>query len=949
MSGLIGSLTADQQIELIYVGYFNGAADGGGFAFWEQQYATATSSGGESPAIALSNIANSFIHQMETLELYPILSTNLTYPVTDPFAQGELSSLINSIYINVFGHAADPGGATYWAGQLESGAVPLGKAILAIANGALGGDAIILQNKITAADFFTLQTSAAGLGLTAPLTSAFFGESHAVLQGIDSTALNDASVADAEAATMAFIASSITPPAPPGPSTFTLTTAIDNIMSANAQDAVAGTLTGTNATSTLNPGDQMAMAGGTIEITDTNPAATSILAAVDITGSFKFLVHDLAAAQSYDFTGLGETTVASSNSLFSCEFTNLANGAAVIASGGGTAATANVSFTMAATNAAVSEGVDGGISGVTISNEGSAGGDAAPTSATITSTGVANGSAVHPDTFVLTDGAQASVAALTVNATCNLVASLTAGDFSSAGVALTVAGAASSVTLELPAGTWKSIDAAGLTAGGVTVNCDAYLVSFVGGGGGDNNLTSPGGAPGTAISLAATAINGGDGLGNVLASNLVDSSNKGIFTNWQILDVTNQGGVTLDAGTMPNEAVSGLQFSGDDVTLETALNLAPAITVTQSGSGIFDLGQTITHSSSSGDMSALVLNNTSTMGVANFFGIFTATGDVSDTISSLAATDADANVISQILMTDNHLTTVTINGAAQLFLGGDTGASNGDAIATNTGLAAAGSATTTASSLSLIDASTTSGGVLIYAGASTTPSANNTITYTGLTIKGGSGADFIENDANGGTVIDGNGSDIVVLGGSGITATLGTGPNNVYIGLSSLGTTETAGSALGASLTFANAATAHLVLYSGAELGSVAGPSPNTNLGQNAFNSANINGATTGTLIEFSTFVGDSIQNAQPVADGVASLDAKISQVAAWVATTNTITGKGVGFFTFGADEYLVAVSTPGEANTSASDYVVHLVGVNNLIHPQLFNGFSSGTLVQLA
>ena len=84
---------------------------------------------------------------------------------------------------------------------------------------------------------------------------------------------------------------------------------------------------------------------------------------------------------------------------------------------------------------------------------------------------------------------------------------------------------------------------------------------------------------------------------------------------------------------------------------------------------------------------------------------------------------------------------------------------------------AAPAGTTIHSSLKLIDASATTGGVQIGAGATNTSGAGNfidgeslnadvTITYTGLTIKGGSGTDSIENDAKKGIVIDGNGNRI---------------------------------------------------------------------------------------------------------------------------------------------------------------------------------------------
>jgi hypothetical protein len=83
------------------------------------------------------------------------------------------------------------------------------------------------------------------------------------------------------------------------------------------------------------------------------------------------------------------------------------------------------------------------------------------------------------------------------------------------------------------------------------------------------------------------------------------------------------------------------------------------------------------------------------------------------------------------------------------------------------------SATGTSSSLKLIDASATTGGVEIYSGATNAGgdgayvvnvTLTETITYTGLTIKGGSGNDIIENDAKNGIVTDRNGTDTVILG-----------------------------------------------------------------------------------------------------------------------------------------------------------------------------------------
>src|SRR5580658_1358049 len=148
-AGVTTNLSLSQQLELIYVGYFNRAADGPGLAFWTAQDAQAMAAG-QNAAVALTNIADSFTPQPETLALYPFLA-NVGTNLTTPTAQAGLATFIASVYENMFDRAADTNGAAYWVGQITSGAVGLGAAVLDIANGALGNDSIELQNKITVA------------------------------------------------------------------------------------------------------------------------------------------------------------------------------------------------------------------------------------------------------------------------------------------------------------------------------------------------------------------------------------------------------------------------------------------------------------------------------------------------------------------------------------------------------------------------------------------------------------------------------------------------------------------------------------------------------------------------------------------------------------------------------------------------------------------------------
>jgi hypothetical protein len=128
--------------------------------------------------------------------------------LSTPASQTQLNNFVDAVYANLFDRAADTAGAAYWVGQLTTGAVGLGAATLAIANGATGTDAIEVQNKITVAADFTSRTAAAGLGETSPLSSSFLAAAKSVLSSVDGKSLDDASVTAGENATTAFINSS---------------------------------------------------------------------------------------------------------------------------------------------------------------------------------------------------------------------------------------------------------------------------------------------------------------------------------------------------------------------------------------------------------------------------------------------------------------------------------------------------------------------------------------------------------------------------------------------------------------------------------------------------------------------------------------------------------------------------------------------------------------------
>jgi hypothetical protein len=120
------------DIEKLYVIFFNRPADTSGFLYWHD---VAVNNGGNFNAIA-----QTFAQSQEFLDLY---------------AGHDTAGLVNRAYISLFSHNADPSGLQYWTNAINSGQVNLGDAVMAIANGARGQDYRTLELKTWAAGAFT--------------------------------------------------------------------------------------------------------------------------------------------------------------------------------------------------------------------------------------------------------------------------------------------------------------------------------------------------------------------------------------------------------------------------------------------------------------------------------------------------------------------------------------------------------------------------------------------------------------------------------------------------------------------------------------------------------------------------------------------------------------------------------------------------------------------------
>ncbi|MFZ6756050.1 DUF4214 domain-containing protein [Undibacterium sp. Ji50W] len=121
-------MTTANDIQNLYIAYFNRPADVAGLAYWQ------TSS------MPLVQIAQSFSQQVEYASAFTGFTTKQT---------------VNALYANLFNHNADSAGLAYWVGQIDSGAVGIGAAAIAILGGATGADQTTIQAKNVAATAFT--------------------------------------------------------------------------------------------------------------------------------------------------------------------------------------------------------------------------------------------------------------------------------------------------------------------------------------------------------------------------------------------------------------------------------------------------------------------------------------------------------------------------------------------------------------------------------------------------------------------------------------------------------------------------------------------------------------------------------------------------------------------------------------------------------------------------
>ncbi|MFC6640169.1 DUF4214 domain-containing protein [Sulfitobacter sediminilitoris] len=334
--------TASEINEIIklYVGYYNRAPDALGLNFWINAF-----DGG----FSLADMAVDFSTQPETRANYPFFD-----PAQKPNPTLEdLGVFIDTVYQNLFNRSPDEAGKDFWAGKINSGEFTVGQAISLIIEGAAApppagasqdfinqqqADKAVVDNKVAAGlDFYTDLNAAPG-GSTYVFTPADVTAATDIQKNVTA---DPASLASAAAATDAYIANSFG-----GTATgvnINLTTSTDqpggggggvDTQGTSADDTYSATVESNNGGS-LQSADNIAAGEGTDTLTVRVISLTGTQTVAPVaSGLENIVINNQAASGDFrlnfvDISGETEVTAARNNVSTTTRFINLDTGTKV--------------------------------------------------------------------------------------------------------------------------------------------------------------------------------------------------------------------------------------------------------------------------------------------------------------------------------------------------------------------------------------------------------------------------------------------------------------------------------------------------------------------------------------------------------------------------------------------------------------------------------------------
>jgi hypothetical protein len=230
------------DIQELYVAYFNRPADYFGLQHWEKVIEDAN---GDTSAVAAF-----FASSTEYKETYAGMDVNHT---------------LGQIYQNLFGRPADLDGLTFWAARISAGDVTMDTAVTAIIDGAQNDDLKTINNRVAAAVAFSneINTGEEALGYSG-------NEANALAKKWIASITTDASLA--AAVTPAALAQSVAEVAQGGiaGAKVTLTTGTDSIPGTAGNDTITAVLSLDQTARTLTALDSIDGGSGvdTLQIND---------------------------------------------------------------------------------------------------------------------------------------------------------------------------------------------------------------------------------------------------------------------------------------------------------------------------------------------------------------------------------------------------------------------------------------------------------------------------------------------------------------------------------------------------------------------------------------------------------------------------------------------------------------------------------------------------------
>lgn len=122
------------EVQKLYVAYFGRPADPNGLEHWTNAL--------DANAITLADVSDSFAASQEYRDTYAGLDNR---------------AIVNDVYENLFGRAADQTGLNYWTDLMDRGIVSIDDVVRDVSEAAVGADSTAFNGKVAAASMFTLR------------------------------------------------------------------------------------------------------------------------------------------------------------------------------------------------------------------------------------------------------------------------------------------------------------------------------------------------------------------------------------------------------------------------------------------------------------------------------------------------------------------------------------------------------------------------------------------------------------------------------------------------------------------------------------------------------------------------------------------------------------------------------------------------------------------------